>query len=509
MKIITHPILQRTLLFFLLLMAKLSSFGQGKVVINEYMPWSACGTTSEFIELLNFGPGPVDISCYIVTNGQYAVTIPPKTILLPGQYYVLAGQDILPAGCGNIDSAVQVQLNWTTCNCTDKPVPTTGDGFMRDGGGANEKVILLNPNLKVIDAVTRNLPVSASTTITTPTLADGCTGKTFNLDDMAINYEVLGMATGKTNSFARQVDGDCGWVKTPQQSAHAPNKTGSTSSVLYDLTFTQALDCGSGGSVSINVNGSSVSSLFPMNYTLAYDSNNDGIYDFSDQYISGTDNTAPTINISGLKAGRYNITVSSAMDCNLRTFPLTILPCYPVLPVQLISFNITNNTNNQAVVNWSLAATENLQKVNIEQSTDGVLFTTAATIEGNSTGAKSYRYTIDHPATYYRLHIYNKDGSSTFSPVITITNKDGFALNKLWPNPVKDIVYADIYSPTGRSVTYTIYTMQNTVAAEGRLQLHPGKNTLPISVAQLPAGTYQLIIRGADNIPPILFRFVK
>jgi len=246
-----------------------------------------------------------------------------------------------------------------------------------------------------------------------------------------------------------------------------------------------------------------------MNYTLAYDSNNDGIYDFSDQYISGTDNTAPTINISGLKAGRYNITVSSALDCNLRTFPLTILPCYPVLPVQLISFNITNNTNNQAVVNWSLAATENLQKVNIEQSTDGVLFTTAATIEGNSTGAKSYRYTIDHPATSYRLHIYNKDGSSIFSPVVSIANKDGFALNKLWPNPVKDMANADIYSLTDKVATYTIYTTQNRVAMEGKLHLHQGKNTISIAVSQLPAGTYQLVISSADNIPPILFRFVK
>lgn len=496
-------------MFSLLLLAKLSSFGQGKVVINEYMPWSGCSTTSEFIELFNFGPGPADISCYIVTNGQYAVTIPPKTTILPGQYYVLAGQDVLPAGCGNIDSAVKVQLNWTTCNCTDKPVPTTGDGLMRDGGGANEKVILLNPDLKVIDAVTRSLPVSASTTITTPTLANGCTGKTFNLNDMAINYEVLGMATGKTNSFARQVDGDCGWVKTPQQSAHAPNKTGSTSSVLYDLTFTQALDCGgSGGSVSIHVNGTNVSSLFPMNYTLAYDSNNDGTYDFNDQYVYGTDDTPPTINISGLKAGRYNITVSSALDCNLRTFPLTILPCYPVLPVQLVSFQATTSTGNEQILNWTLNSTENLQKIIIEQSKDGVSFAEAATIAASSTGTKSYRYPVSITYTYYRLHIYNRDGGSFYSPVITIQLQDSFAINKLWPNPVKDRVSVELYAPVDGLFTYEIYTLKNTIAAEGKVQLHSGKNTLSIAVNQLPSGIYQLVFRSQKAVP-ISFRFVK
>ena len=504
-------ILKRTLLFFLLLVAKLASFGQGKVVINEYMPWSACGTTTEFIELQNFGPGPVDISCYIVTNGQYAVTIPPKTILLPGQYYVLAGQDILPAGCGNIDSAVQVQLNWTTCNCTDKPIPTTGDGFMADGGGANEKVILMDPNLKVIDAVTRNIPASASTTISTKALSSGCASKTFNLSNMTIRYEALGMSTGKSNSFARQVDGDCGWVKTPQQSAHAPNHTGNTSSVTYDLTATQAMDCnGAGGSVSIKVNAANLSSLFPMNYTIAYDVNNDGVYDFTDQYTSGTDNTPSTIDIGGLKAGRYNITVSSALDCDLRTLPLTILPCYPVLPVQLVSFTANRIASNEAVLTWSLNATENLQKIVIEQSNDGTPFTAAATIEASGlSGLQSYRYSVSDSYQYYRLHIFNKDGSSTYSPVLNIAQREAFALHKLWPNPVTDMANVELYSVANTVATYSIYTVQNTMVREGKWPLHMGKNSLAIPVADLRSGTYQLIIRQPGSAQPISLRFVK
>ena len=65
------------------------SFAQGRVVINEFMPWSGCNTTSEFVELMNFGPGPMDIGCYIVTNGQYSVTIPPNTVINPGKYFVI------------------------------------------------------------------------------------------------------------------------------------------------------------------------------------------------------------------------------------------------------------------------------------------------------------------------------------------------------------------------------------------------------------------------------------
>jgi hypothetical protein len=34
------------------------------------IPWTSngCGAIAEFVELLNFGPGPVDIGCYIVTD---------------------------------------------------------------------------------------------------------------------------------------------------------------------------------------------------------------------------------------------------------------------------------------------------------------------------------------------------------------------------------------------------------------------------------------------------------
>ncbi|MBO9684225.1 MAG: lamin tail domain-containing protein, partial [Flavisolibacter sp.] len=132
MKIARH----HTVVFVFLFFFK-SSFGQGKVLINEFMPWAKCNTTSEFIELMNFGPGPMDIGCYIVTNGTYSVTIPPNTILQKGQYFILSGEDVLAKGCGNEDSLVRVNLNWTNCNCTNVPIPTTGDGFLKDGGNGN------------------------------------------------------------------------------------------------------------------------------------------------------------------------------------------------------------------------------------------------------------------------------------------------------------------------------------------------------------------------------------
>jgi len=341
----------KMILIMLLIQFKMSfsAFSQGRVVINEFMPWTSntCGgPTAEFVELLNFGPGPMNIGCYILTDGDYSVTIPPNTIIQPGQFYVISGQNIIPAPCANINATVTADLNWNTCNCTSGAIPTTGDGFFTDGGNASEQVVLLSPALTVVDAVIRTLPVETSSLITTSSLGGQCTSQTFDLDLMAINYETIGESAGRGNSFARKLDGDCGWVKDPQQSAGGTNNTPSeTSDVDYDFAVTNATNCSNNGSVEVIVNGSNASSLFPLNYTLAYDADNDFVFELTDVYTNGTDATPNTLTVSNLTTGHYRLTVGSTLGCNLQTFPFTIFQCGTVLTANPNTPTSPNNPN--------------------------------------------------------------------------------------------------------------------------------------------------------------------
>src|SRR6266487_5657916 len=143
----------------LLLYSTILKAQPGYVVINEYIPWilQACPNPSEFVELYNFGPGPVNIGCYILTDGDYSITIPPNTVLNEGQFYVISGQSFIPQPCANINFNTVADLNWTTCNCTSGPIPSLLGGWLTDGGFADEGIVLMNPNLKVVDAVVRKL----------------------------------------------------------------------------------------------------------------------------------------------------------------------------------------------------------------------------------------------------------------------------------------------------------------------------------------------------------------
>jgi hypothetical protein len=501
----------------LTLLFSTTASSQGRVVINEYMPWTlnGCGATAEFIELLNFGPGPVNIGCYVLTDGDFSVTIPANTILQPGQFYVIAGQDVIAAPCANIDSTITAHLNWNTCNCTSGPIPTTGDGFLTDGGGASEQVVLLDPHGNIVDAVVRDLPAEPSDLITTAPVHD-CSQIRFDLDDMQPNYEVLGMSAGRGNSFARKLDGGCGWVKDPQQSANATNNTpDDAADVTYIFDYVSSLDCDENhGSIRIFVKRSTYDDYFPMSYTIARDANNNGVFDFNDEYSYHIDDTPPEILISNLIAGRYRITVASARGCDLKTFEFTILPCMPVLPARLDYFRKAGLVTNQQKLEWSVQDAHLLKSITVEKALPGGSFqasqrmvvathattpVTFSALEALSAGGCSWR-----------LRLEMKDGSYFYSPILSATGNRGAVPQSISPNPAREQVQVHLNSEMARKARYILYNSTGVAVANGAFLLPAGASRHLLPLANLPAGMYHLQVNGeGESEQPISFRFVK
>ncbi len=495
----------------LLLAIKTSSSGQGRIVVNEFMAWSGCNTSSEFIEIMNFGPGPMNIGCYIITNGSYSVTIPPNTILKAGQYFVLSGQDVLLKDCGNVDSAISVNLNWNTCNCLDKPI-TSPDGFMTDGGSANEKVVIFDPNLNIIDAVSRKLPESSSVSITTSSLSGACTSKTFDLDLLAISYENIGQSTGINNSYSRKVDGDCGWDKTPAISAKASNKTGSSSSAAYTFSTLSAAECNSTtGSIAITVNSTDLSSLFPMNYLLAFDADSNGVFTSADTYLYGVDSTAPNINISNLAYGRYRITVSSVLGCNLKSFDFMIFNCYGILlPLKLLSFKYAGIENDEYNFAANITGLDNLKSLELEGYDGGSYKSISKITDVLSQYANGFiNIKTRQSYQYYRLKMTDVKGAVTYSPIITMRKQITYNESRLWPNPASSILNINVLSTNEGIKTYSIKNANGAQVKSGKLYFQKGVNTATLFTNELLPGVYQIAIPQETGNQPISFRFVK
>jgi hypothetical protein len=506
------PYLIKTLFCLAFFLCLKTSFGQGKVVINEYLPWTSngCGATAEFVELMNFGPGPVNIGCYILTDGDYSVTIPPNTILQPGEFYVIAGQDVIPFPCANIDSSIHADLNWNTCGCTSGAIPTTGDGFFTDGGNANEQVVLLDPNKHVVDAVIRDLPAETSSPITTSSVG-GCASRTFNLDTMAIDYEILGMSTGRGNSFARKLDGDCGWVKDPQQSGNATNNTpGETSDVAYDFFYVQAMDCSDNhGAISVHVRKSDYTGFFPMYYTIAFDADNNGVFDFNDQYSRLVDSFPPDISISNLPQGKYRLTVESSKGCDLATFDFQILPCISTLPVKLQYFRYKGIKNGQHLIDWLIEDVQQLKTVVLETKTGNSAFVPSKVFSTIQPGGSQYftaSETVSPTATYFRLKLTDKSSAYFYSSTIGTKISSSYSMVTAGPNPVSDKLDIQFSSALEQKLPYSVYDINGRTVLAGSFDLKPGSNSFTIPVANFSHGIYQFLSSGNQ---PISFRFVK
>lgn len=510
-----------TLALFLLLTNATFAQTQGRVVINEYMPRTSnsCGVTSEFVELLNFGPGPVNIGCYILTTGVYTVTIPANTILQPGQFYILAGTNVLSGTCGSVSApagGVPVNLNWNNCNCTNTPIPSANntEGMMADDGYT--PLVLLDPSLKVIDAVIRGLPGAATGPVTSSSANGQCTSQTFDIGTMNITYEVLGMATGIQNSFARSLDGDCNWLKQPSQSAgETNNRSGNGTDITYQFDMVNPTVCGDEqGTVSIYVKHSDYSSIFPMTYTLVLDSNKNGVFDFNDQYTSETVYNPPFIEINNLPVGKFNVTVASVKGCYLQTFPFEIFNCNPgTLPAKLTYFKNTSTRNGQHHLEWLLQDVQNLQSLVVEKGTaDGKFVTEKIYTNEPGRGDKVFAYTAAASTAFplYRLRILSKSGQPFYSTVVNTATPSPATAVRVGPNPATDHLDLHLSSLASQKIAFAIYNHNGQVVKRGDLLLKTGENKASIFLHSLLPGTYHLQLSGlAGQAQPFSFRFVK
>jgi hypothetical protein len=152
--------------------------------------------TSEWVELYNSTSAPVDISCWFITDGDFAVTIPSVTTLAAGGYFTIASA----AGSG-----LSPNLDWALCGCTSGA--SSQVGIFTNGG---EQLLLYNAAGSLIDAVIwggGQLPGSMTTAA-----VGSCSSRSVTFP-AAASFENIGtVSNGIPNE--RDYDGSANWQQT-------------------------------------------------------------------------------------------------------------------------------------------------------------------------------------------------------------------------------------------------------------------------------------------------------
>ncbi len=183
------------------------------------------------------------------------------------------------------------------------------------------------------------------------------------------------------------------------------------------------------------------------------------------------------------------------------------------LPIIINYLNGTKNNGNH-FLNWK-ATCVSVPSVTIElqRSTDGRNYSAIYSVFATATRCQQpFDYTDNQPAkgiNYYRLKITDADGKITYSSIVSLINAvKGIDVMNIAPNPIVNNAFnLKVSSASKASMQIVITDMQGRILQQQAVNLAAGFNSIPMNVAKLAAGTYQLVGNTEDGKTRVL-RFV-
>ncbi|WP_264790129.1 T9SS type B sorting domain-containing protein [Aureispira anguillae] len=200
------------------------------VALNEimYRPVNNNGVnpnTGEYIELI--GPAGTDISCYVLTDGDWTITIPPGTSI-PADGFFTIGNDVVWGG-GTFD------LDAENCNCFTDGSGGSGLLILTDGG---EYVALYDGAGTFLQGVIYGSPSAGNTpsgTVISTIGTASCPSFVSIPNAPAFETAPAGFANG--TSIIRNPDGSGAWGPQVGGSLNTCNSIGNGSTGSGNVTY--------------------------------------------------------------------------------------------------------------------------------------------------------------------------------------------------------------------------------------------------------------------------------
>ena len=177
------------------------------------------------------------------------------------------------------------------------------------------------------------------------------------------------------------------------------------------------------------------------------------------------------------------------------------------VPVKLESFNAVIS-NSEVKISWATASELNTDHFEVERSVDGQNFVLANKVvaAGNSSTTKNYAYTDNASnltgIVYYRLKTVNKDGSSSYSNVTTVTiHNSQLPTLSIYPNPLRagqDLKLTYLSEKT-ENVNLQVINIVGKKVSATNVSVSEGRNVLSLPVGHLASGVYYIAV-SVNNV---------
>jgi hypothetical protein len=170
---------------------------------------------------------------------------------------------------------------------------------------------------------------------------------------------------------------------------------------------------------------------------------------------------------------------------------------------------------NKVTLSWTTLSETNTAYFEVERSTANMQFVKTGsnvTASGNSTVQKAYNFnedisTLAAGTIYYRVKLFNNDGSISYSNIVTVNFKNIDI--KLWPNPFAESVQVNINAQSKGTVEIRVNDVNGRTLKIMQQQIAAGNNQITMKgLTQLTNGTYflQVIIQSEEAVAFKLFK---
>ena len=174
------------------------------------------------------------------------------------------------------------------------------------------------------------------------------------------------------------------------------------------------------------------------------------------------------------------------------------------LPVDLLSFSGSLNTQYHSELQWQTTNQYNLSNFEIQRSYDGSQFSVAGTVNAIQNPAQIQNYSFTDPVlaktvNFYRLKMVDQDGRSKYSAIIRINNNRPEKFVELVQNPVRETISFIINNQERQNVSVQLISSSGQLVKRwepGRIE---GYVVLPLNSYQIAGGIYVLRVTAGNR----------
>lgn len=165
------------------------------------------------------------------------------------------------------------------------------------------------------------------------------------------------------------------------------------------------------------------------------------------------------------------------------------------LPVNLVSFNGKKMNAGKSQLNWTISSNARPERFEILRSSDGRNFTTIGSVNGLSS---KFLYDFEDAGmlqgnNFYRLKMFDKDGSVNYSKIITLMNgSDGFYITSMLPTIVYDRARVNVSSSKRGSVQLVVSDINGRIVYQQMAAITAENQEIWLELRSLSKGAYHV-----------------